>query len=158
MGGELTMYRRVLFIFFFIIFLIIALNIWIGHEVAKMQPVSEEKKEIPEAVVVEEPIVSQEPPLAADFPLEAHEEKPVVTIIKPALKEKPIPEAVSQQAEVISDMTAHAGSLHSGTSVLSEKTPKAGADALGPGVTEVSTKRPSETERKEMNTRGIVMW
>jgi hypothetical protein len=151
------MYRRILVAFFVIILIIIALNVWIGREVAKIQPQKEEKKEIP-IVVVEEVITPQEPLQAIQSLPDTHEERPLVTIIKPTPKEKPAVDTVLQQEASVPGAGGVAGSSRAGISILPEKTAKAGADAAGAGVTEISTKRPSETERKEMNARGVVMW
>jgi hypothetical protein len=108
--------------------IVILLSIWVTKESVKIQPLPEERNASPQVITPEQNMF---PDYVAQSPATS-ERKSAITIIKPAPKEKPVPDLTQESEEIRASAT--------------------------PTTSQIDNKHPSEIESKEMNQRGIVMW
>ncbi len=130
-----------------IILIIVLVNILIGRENAKIQPVSQESK--PQEVVSQaQSALSQIPATAVN--------RPAITVIKSLPGEKPASVAEETEKKIKKSQQSLSALPPQGPAV-SGKRPEEVSNEPVSGVTKIG-KYPSEEKKEEMNARGIVMY
>ncbi len=141
---------KILYVSFVALIIVILISILISRESAKIQSVLEETT--PQQIITQQQSAlsgqtQQLPP--------AFDNRPAITLIKPYPKESPTP----AQEERINkrEQPERLSASPSQSPAVSERESDDLTDETASGITKIG-KQPTEEEKREMNTRGIVMY
>jgi len=142
------MKQKILYISFAALIIVIIISILINRESAKIQSVLEETN--PQQIKTQQPSAFSEQ--APQLP-PAVEYRPAITIIKLQPKENLSPAALEEKAKK-RQQSARLSASSNQSPAVSEGEPE---EQPASGITKIG-RRPTEEEKKEMNTRGIIMY
>lgn len=141
--------KKILYVVFSVLVIVIIIAIWNGKESLKIQSVSGEAKS--------EQVATQQQGALSEYAEQlpsASRNKPAITMIKPRSEEETNP-PIGETAEKI-EKSQQAKSQATSVSPDATVSEEASEDSSA-GITKIN-KRPTEIESKEMNARGIVMY
>ena len=142
------MKQKILYISFAVLIIAILISILINRESARIQSALEETN--PQQIETQQPSAFSEQ--APQLP-SVVEYRPAITIIKLQPEENPSPAALEEKAKK-RQQPARLSASSSQSPVVSEGEPE---EQPASGITKIG-KRPTEEEKREMNTRGIIMY